>query len=147
MPDPLKAFRHSPLKSGGAHPPVEAARQLVTDLYYDDTCRLVHQVTGKDARGAAVVSEVFSEPTPCHIRRIQNQRGAFTQGSTTSGGHGPVTSASVWVVVVPIGVGIEIGSIIEDSATNRYNVVAKDDAETWRTQDAFRVVRVGINQP
>lgn len=146
MPDPSKAFGGSAGKLGTQHPPVAAARQLMMDLYFDDECIIIKMQAGQDTRGAYTEIPAYSEPKKCHITRVENQRGAFTQGSTSPGGHGPVTSASIWFVHVEANSGITVGDKIQNSKGEVYDIVAVDDSETWRVMDSFRGVLLGVNQ-
>lgn len=148
VPSSLKAFnRLQPTKLGGDHPPVVAARGLINDLYFDEVCTLIEEEIVLDERKAQEYREVGRRAIRCHVMRVANQRGAFTVGATSAGGHGPLTSASVWFIHFPLGTDAKVGSRAQLPDGTLYNIVAKDDEADWRVMESFRTVRLGLNNP
>lgn len=136
-----------PKLTGGNQPPVDQARALIGDLYFDKTCTLQEEVMTLDDRRSQVFTPTTRENIPCHVTRVANQRGAFTIGATSAGGHGPLTSASVWFIHFPLGTDAKIGTVATLPDGTTYNIVAKDDEADWRVMESFRTVRLGLNNP
>lgn len=127
-------------------PPVTQARQLISDLYFNELAEVVRRTDVRDARGGYKPEETYRAEIPCHITRVANQRGAFTQGSTSAVGHGPLTSAAAWFLHVPIGTMLQIRDEVTLRSSTKLVIVSADDESTWEVMETYRAVELGLNQ-
>lgn len=147
MPNPTTAFPSlMPAKLAAEHPPVTQARALVQDMYFTEVATVIRRIDARDSRGGFAPEEVYRDEVPVHITRVANQRGAFTQGSTSAVGHGPLTSAAAWFVHVPIGTGLQIRDEIRLRTNTSLRIVSADDESTWEVMETYRAVELGLNQ-
>jgi hypothetical protein len=147
MPDPGRAF---PTLMGAKFPadspPVGEARALVNALYFDEVATIVDREPQQDARGGYEWVEVARSVVPIHVTKVSNQRGAFTQGSTSAAGHGPLTSAMLWYAFFPMGTGVQIGDTLVLQSGTRLSVIGRADEANWRVMEGFRCTELGIDQ-
>jgi hypothetical protein len=149
MPDLARAFPTvmGPKLSAGT-PPVEQARALVDEVYFDEEVLaiILDREPTKDLRGGFRWEEVARGTVRCHVTKVSNQRGAFTQGSTSSAGHGPLTSAMLWYAFFPMGTAVEIGDTLLLPSGTKLAIIGRADEANWRVMEAFRCTELGIDQ-
>ena len=148
MPRSDRAFPTRPGAKlrGALQPPVERARTLVTELYLDEQATWFKMVVTPDTRGSTYLVPTDMGQVDCHVLRVANQRGAFTQGATGAAGHGPLTSASVFQIYVPRTLSISVKDELMLANGERHRVVSVDRSSDWEIAMICRTTLLGIDQ-
>lgn len=127
-------------------PPVERARDLITATYFVEEATITRTGKAADQRGGFSLVTIAEFQVMCHVTRVANQRGAFTQGSTSMAGHGPLTSAAAWFLHVPIGTQLQVTDQVTLRSSTKLSIVSADDESSWEVMETYRAVELGINQ-
>ncbi len=127
-------------------PPVEQARHLIADAYFIERATVVRRTDVRDERAGYIPTPASTFEVMLHVTRVANQRGAFTQGSTSAVGHGPLTSAAAWFVHVPIGTALQVRDEVILRSNTKLRIVSADDESTWEVMETYRAVELGLNQ-